>query len=51
MSEIKNNLEHNLVEKRAEKNVKYLQHTLKILPPVVISLDSSKYFDYNIYIT
>ena len=45
MHEVKDNLDHNLVEKRVEKNVKYLQHTLKILPPVVISLDSSKYFD------
>lgn len=39
---INENLEASQVEKRAEKNVKYLQHNLKILPAIVISLDSSK---------
>ena len=36
------NLDLNIVEKRKEKNVKYLKHTLTILPNSVLSLDNSK---------
>lgn len=31
-----------LVEKRNEKNIKYMQQTLNVLPSIVVSLDSSK---------
>ena len=36
-----------LFEKRRERNVKYLQHMLKVLPSSVISLDCSKLVKYS----
>lgn len=39
--------DHRLLEKRNEKNVKYMQQTMLILPSVVLSLDSSKYLIYE----
>jgi geranylgeranyl transferase type-1 subunit beta len=42
MTSIKNNLDSALIEQRKEKNVKYLKHTLQILPSNVLSLDNSK---------
>jgi len=42
MTEIKNNLDLAIIEQRKEKNVKYLKHTLQILPCSVLSLDNSK---------
>lgn len=45
---MENNFELALVEKRNEKLVKYLRHTLTVLPSAVISLDTSKWFNLDL---